>query len=62
MRPCLLLAFATMALVADLPQFVGYVNDFARRYTGGQTNGMISTITDKRPRVPTTYAPVQPEK
>ena len=29
MRRCVLLAFATLAMAADLPKSVGYVNDFA---------------------------------
>ena len=46
MRPCLLLAFATLALAADLPKSVGYVNDFAGRLSLSERQALESRLRD----------------
>jgi uncharacterized membrane protein YgcG len=46
MRPCLLLALATLALAADLPKSVGYVNDFAGRLSLSERQALESRLRD----------------
>jgi uncharacterized protein len=46
MRPCLLLAFAALALAADLPKSVGYVNDFAGRLSLSERQALEGRLRD----------------
>ena len=46
MRPCLLLAFATVALAADLPRSVGYVSDFAGKLAPGEREALDNRLRE----------------